>query len=1012
MATAAALAFVQKLYVAYYQRPADYAGQQFWAEKFDKEGGASAIASAFATSAESVTLYGSQALAAQISAVYQASFGRVAETAGLQFYLNEISQGRMTVGTMAVAVLNGAQGTDLTTLNSKLAVAAAYTTAASDAAGILKYVGTTAADTARTFLSAVTTANQATQTAAVTTNLNSIVAAGNSFTLTTGIDNFVGGASNDSFSSTAIGGFGPLDNLDGGAGTDVLTVSDTTAISTSTSQVIKNIETATLASSLGVTADMSTWTGLTKANLSGIGVMSATAADSVVVAVTTSGANAVTVIGSGGDLAVTTGAGAVNIGQTSVANKLISATITGGAAVNVTDRSGTAAATGSTLKTVTVNGATGLTSVTADGLTTLNLTNLTGGTGVNNATITAAAATRALVLNLSGLDAGADGVATAAVTTTITDATATSLSINAMTTKSFDVSVAAGAATSVAVKADVELQMDSLVAGVATKLDISGAGKFSIGPAHAANATAANAADTAAAAAGAIFGTNTLTSSAVITSTSTGGVTIAPILATGQQFVGTASSGADVITVGASTVAHTLGAGNDTVTAGVMGTGGSVNGGDGTDTLAMLSATAVAVTVTTVANAANYTNFETLRLIDGLGASIDATKLVGVNAINVHGAVTNGSVATVITGTTVGLGADSGGTIGFTATPAVNTNALTLNTNGWDVTGLITTTGVGTLNLNSGTATVAVANSPTVLGLAFDAATLTGGLTMAGLSGGTLGTINLTGSNAITFGAAITGASVINASALTGALTMFATGAVTASITATGGSGADSLVGSTVADTLVGGAGNDTLANQVSGNNASKADSLTGGTGADNFVLRGDVASGAVSTIIGTAARVTDFVVGTSAATSDVLNLSQAATNTNYAGAVSGLNGTVATAAASATVIQSVAVNAAAAAITAGTDLIKLTTGGTTAGTLQAAFDAAIGTSTVTGITADAEIFVSLYDSTNSRMLILVADAGNTVLAAADVVTLIGSIDMSAADYALFSNANLAIIAA
>lgn len=986
MATAAALAFVQKLYVAYYQRPADFAGQQFWAEKFDKEGGASAIASAFATSAESVTLYGSQALAAQINAVYQASFGRAAETAGLQFYLNEISQGRMTTGTMAVAVLNGAQGADLTTLTSKLAVAAAYTTAASDASGILKYAGTAAADAARTFLSAVTTANQATQTAAVTTNLNSIVAQGSTFTLTTGIDNFTGTAGSDSFSSTAVGGFGLLDSLDGGAGTDVLTVSDTTAITTATSQMVKNIETVTLSSSAGVTADMSTWTGLTKANLSGVGVMSATAADSVVVAVTTSGANAVTVIGTGGDLAVTTGAGAVNIGQTTVANKLASVTVTGGAAVNVTDRSGTAAATGSTLKAVSVSGATGATTITGDGVATLNLSNLTAATTANNVTLTATAATRALVLNLNGVDEGAAG--TDGGTTVITDAEATSLTINATGSKSFDVTATTAKAVSLAVKADVDLQVDALGSAVSTSLNVSGAGKFT--------------ADA-----------QTLTAAGIVTSTSTGGVILTTALAAGQQFVGTSSTGADTITVAASTVAHTTGAGNDRVVAGIMGTGGSVNGGDGTDILQMVSATALATTVTTVANAANYTNFETLWITDALVSSIDVTKYVGVSTVTLGAGVTTASTLTVNTGTVVNIGADSTVAIGYTATPAVNTNTLTINDNGWDVAGLVTTTGVGTLNINSGTGTAATASAILVGATADGTATFTGGLTMAGLSGGTLGTINLTGSNAITFGAAITGASTINASALTGALTMFATGAVTASITATGGSGADSLVGSTVADTLVGGAGNDTLANRVTGANTTAADSITGGTGADNFVLRGDTATGAVSTIIGTVSRVTDFTVGTSAATSDVLNLSQ--TSGNYANAATGLNGTVTAAAASATVIQSVAVNAAAAAITAGTDLIKLTTGGTTAGTLQAAFDAAIGTSTVTGLTAGAEIFVSLYDTTNSRMLILVADAGagtNTILETADVVSLVGTMDMSAADYALFTNANLAIIAA
>jgi hypothetical protein len=849
MATAAALAFVQKLYVAYYQRPADYAGQQFWAEKFDKEGGASAIASAFATSAESVTLYGSQALAAQINAVYQASFGRAAETAGLQFYLNEISAGRMTTGTMAVAVLNGASGSDLTTLNSKLAVAAAYTTAASDAAGILKYAGTTAADTARTFLAAVTTANQATQTAAVTTNLNSIVVAGNSFTLTTGIDNSTGTASNDSFSSTLAGAFGLLDNLDGGAGTDILTVSDTTAIATATSQVIKNIETVTLSSSAGVTADMSTWTGLTKANLSGVGVMSATAADSTVVAVTTSGANAVTVIGSGGDLAVTTGAGAVNIGQTSVANKLASVTVNGGSTVNITDRSGTAAVTGSTLKTVTVNGATAATAITGDGVTTLNLTNLTGVGALSNVTLTAAAATRALVVNLSGVDEGGTGAASAGGVSAVTDATATSLSINAMTTKSFDVTAVAGAATSVAVKADVDLHMDALTAGVATTVSLLGAGKISI--------------DTA-----------TLAASAVITSTNTGGVTVGATaaLAAGQQFVGTSSSGADSISIATtSTVAHTTGAGNDTVTlAGALGTGGTVNGGDGTDVLSLIAATAAAETVTTVANAAKYTNFETLRITDAVIAAtgIDVTKLgTALTTVNFHGGFTTATNTTTLnTGSVVGIGADSTNATGFTVGGSGTTDALTINTNGWDETGVLTVTGVETLTINTGVvAGAAVASTATVIGVEGDVSTFAG-ITMvptAPATGATTAAILFTGANSFTAGAAIQAVNVINASGLTGSAALVMSGTTTSNgngITITGSANVDTLIGSAQNDVITAGAGVDTITG------AAGADTLTGGAGADVFTYGASATDIVVYAGADTSAanieKITDFVAG------------------------------------------------------------------------------------------------------------------------------------------------------
>lgn len=112
---------------------------------------------------------------------------------------------------------------------------------------------------------------------------------------------------------------------------------------------------------------------------------------------------------------------------------------------------------------------------------------------------------------------------------------------------------------------------------------------------------------------------------------------------------------------------------------------------------------------------------------------------------------------------------------------------------------------------------------------------------------------------------------------------------------------------------------------------------------------------------------------------------------------------------------MNVAQNAAATAIVAGTDLIKLTTGVATAGkTAQQAFDAAIGTASVTGLAANNDIFVSFYDTTNARMVIGLVDAGaagtGTVIEAADTITIIGSIAMSAADYASFNANNLSII--
>jgi probable HAF family extracellular repeat protein len=85
----------------------------------------------------------------------------------------------------------------------------------------------------------------------------------------------------------------------------------------------------------------------------------------------------------------------------------------------------------------------------------------------------------------------------------------------------------------------------------------------------------------------------------------------------------------------------------------------------------------------------------------------------------------------------------------------------------------------------------------------------------------------------------------------------------------------------------------------------------------------------------------------------------------------------------------------------------------TTGLTVQQAFNNAIGTGTVTGLVAGDDIFFSLYDSTNSRMLVGLVDAGvaDTVITTGDVVTLVGTVTMTAADYAAFNQNNLSIIA-
>jgi len=410
----------------------------------------------------------------------------------------------------------------------------------------------------------------------------------------------------------------------------------------------------------------------------------------------------------------------------------------------------------------------------------------------------------------------------------------------------------------------------------------------------------------------------------------------------------------------AQAVAFTGGTGNDTFnTNGTYGTTDVLNGGAGTDTLVLTNGQAVGTT----AAQSNVTNFENLQV-----AALNGT--VNVNHFGATGLILGADIAGA---STVNFAAGTNNVDFRTFDDAAGALAFTVNVAGTATTDVV--------NVTAGNATAA---NGAVGGITWGAAavTINGGETVnlssiggANTFGGQFNitdtaatqSLVITGNQNITFTGAVR-ADTINASGMTGTAALVLTGGTgTTATTITGTANADTLNGSTAGDIINGGAGADNIANVVTGTAATAGDVLTGGAGFDTFTLRGDVASGALATILPTAAQITDFTVGTTATSTDILQLS--ATNTNYSGAGTGFHAgiTAATAvAAGSTVIQSVAQNAAAAGLVTGTDLIKLTTGVATTGlTAQQAFNAAIGTGTVTGLGAGTEALVSMYDTTN-----------------------------------------------
>ncbi|MEM3390282.1 MAG: M12 family metallo-peptidase [Thermoproteota archaeon] len=158
---------IQKIYIAYYQRPGDPGGMSYWTSQLNQSGGnLYVVINPFATSQEAQTLYGqinSTTIGNVIDAIYQALFNRLPDAAGKQYYVSGFRNGQFTAGTIALNVLNGASGTDLTTINNKLYVANQFTCEVQRQN--VNYSGASDADKARQFLRTVTSDSSSVNTA-------------------------------------------------------------------------------------------------------------------------------------------------------------------------------------------------------------------------------------------------------------------------------------------------------------------------------------------------------------------------------------------------------------------------------------------------------------------------------------------------------------------------------------------------------------------------------------------------------------------------------------------------------------------------------------------------------------------------------------------------------------------------------------------------------------------------------------------------------------------------------
>jgi hypothetical protein len=181
---------IQKLYVAYFNRPADVAGLAYYEGVLEAAKGSATvmaqISADFAKSTEYTAAFSGKTNAEIVDIIYTNIFGHAADAAGNKFYADNLTAGKVTVANVVQEVAKGAQGTDLVAYNNKVTAAGVFTAAVDTDAEKAGYSGDAANKVAKAFLTSITdnvslTAN--TTPAALNTAVAATVAAGTPFSV-------------------------------------------------------------------------------------------------------------------------------------------------------------------------------------------------------------------------------------------------------------------------------------------------------------------------------------------------------------------------------------------------------------------------------------------------------------------------------------------------------------------------------------------------------------------------------------------------------------------------------------------------------------------------------------------------------------------------------------------------------------------------------------------------------------------------------------------------------------
>lgn len=893
---------VHQMYIAYYQRPADPDGLQYWVDQLEQNGDWTAVSAAFGApeNEENQALYGDLNREQTIAAIYQSAFNREAVAEEVAFW----AASEFSATDLTFAIVNGAQNSDKATVDNKVAFSAE----------LVAQVGTNAAyaelQDPKALLTAVTEETEV--TAGYVSDAVASGKVGETFSLTDDAagDTFVGSSANDTVTATTAT-LGANDTLldQSSMDNDVINLTATGAVQTNGASVT-GFETLNVNwdDFADATADLANFKGLQTFNVTteklgnlgnltvnNTGAVNVVAGAGITGALDVNGVTTGTVETGVAKSATVDAAGTVNADDTVTVNAGEEATtlIVGGASafdtasVNAGAKTTTIAATSTKAATVTAGAAT-------NSITTTTVAS----------TIDASAAAKDAVINVNGTA----GTVDSATVTIGNDAVVNSTLVG---TETLTLNVADGKVVTLTTPTtatgdvvDVQGEGSATLKGTAANLTAdtitkSNAGQLNV---ELTDAAVTAAVDTSKIAADSIK--LTAGTSAVLTAKTGQSFEVAANAAAATIAAGVATdSNADALSLkltSAEYAAITQGA-NDIETLTLEAAAKQATGAATATDLTITSLTAGADN-TVVLNGTNDVAINAVvsaKAIDasalngnltvGATTALDEGSINGATGVNT---ITYGDVATGTKATFVGQSGNDVVNLDTTAGTGQATFVLGAGNDRVNVSGI----SAGVLSVQGGdgddTVVLGTGASPTgtmvlEFGNGNDTLQLADGVNLNGLTSTVitgLETLNLVGDSTVTASQvsgqsmAVTGAGYTtsdltvagsNAADTIDLSNLTATDSATsgAKITVNAGDGNDTVTGTSSFDVLNGGAGNDTI-NGGAGNDSitggAGADTLTGGAGNDAFVV-GDTDSGIT---LATADTITDF-----ATTADTLAL-------------------------------------------------------------------------------------------------------------------------------------------